>query len=153
MMLNILNWHLNMKVKYQESMEYKISNRLRTIKSSVVLRKDLKDLGSYRQISRALTKLIVKKKLVKIGAGIYAKAYISKYTDMPLVKNGTDSTLREALKRLGIAFEPGNAEKDYNEGKSTQVPVKNVIKLKNRCRRRIGYGNIKLIFEKNINAK
>ncbi len=143
----------DMRVKYQESIEYKISIRLRVIKGSVVLRKDLNDLGSYRQISRGITKLIAKKKLVKIGAGIYAKAYTSKYTDMPLIKNGTDSSLREALKRLGIAFEPGNAENDYNKGKSTQVPVKNIVKLKNRCRRRIGYGNSKLIFEKNINAK
>lgn len=142
-----------MNVKYQDSIEYKISNRLRAIKGSVVLRKDLNDIGSYRQISRTLTILIAKKKLVKISAGIYAKAYTSEYTDMPLIKNGIDSTLRQALKRLGIAFEPSSAEKDYNEGKSTQVPVKNIVKLKNRCRRRIGYGNIKLIFEKNINAK
>ena len=142
-----------MKVTYQESIEYKLANRLKAISGSVVLRQNLNDLGSYRQISRALAKLTAKKKLVKIGAGIYAKAYASKYTDMPLIKNGTDSTLREALKRLGVTYEPGSAEKDYNEGKSTQVPVKNIVILKDRCRRRIGYGNSQLIFEKNINAK
>lgn len=142
-----------MRVRYQESIEYKVANRLRAIKGSVVLRKNFNDLGDYRQISRSLKKLMAKKKLVKIGAGIYAKAYTSKYTDIPLIKNGTDSTLREALKCLGVAFEPGTAEKEYNEGKSTQVPVKNIVKLRNRCRRRIGYGNSQLIFEKNINAK
>ena len=142
-----------MRVKYQESMEYKALNRLKAIRGSVVLRKDFNDLGSYRQISRALNELIAEKKLVKIGAGIYAKAYLSKYSDIPLVKNGTDSTLREALKRLGIAFEPGSAEQEYNEGKTTQVPVRNIVRLKSRCRRRIGYKNSELIFEKNINAK
>ena len=142
-----------MRVKYQESIEYKTLIRLKKIRGNIILRKDINDLGSYRQISRALKELIVEKKLVKIGAGIYAKAYLSKYSDIPLIKNGTDSTLREALKRLGITYEPSNAEKEYNEGKTTQVPVRNIVRLKNRCRRRIGYRNSKLIFEKNINAK
>ena len=142
-----------MKVKYQDSMEYNALSRLKTIRCSVVLRKDFNDLGSYRQISRVIQHLITEKKLVKIGSGIYAKAMVSKYTDIPLVKNGVDSTLREALTRLGVAYEPGSAEKDYNEGKSTQVPVRNIVKLKSRCRRRIGYRNSELIFEKQINAK
>ena len=142
-----------MRVKYTESIEYKAFNCLKSIRSSVVLRRDFNDLGSYRQVSRALNKLITKKKLVKIGAGIYAKTYLSKYSDIPLVKNGIDSTLREALKRLGIVYEPGSAEKEYNEGKTTQVPVRNIVRLKNRCRRRIGYRNSELIFENNTNAK
>lgn len=118
-----------------------------------MLRKDFDDLASYRQISRVIAKFVVQNKLVKIGAGIYAKSYISKYSDIPLIKNGTDTTFREALTRLGVAFESGTAEKEYNEGKSSQVPVKNIVKLKNRCRRRIGYRNCKLIFEESINAK
>ena len=142
-----------MKVKYQDSIECKALNRLKTICGSVVLRKDLNDLGSYRQISRALKELVAEKKLVKIGVGIYAKSYCSKYSDIPLIENGTDPTLREALKRLGVAYEPGSAEKEYNEGKSTQVPVRNTVKLKSRCRRRINYKNSELIFEKKINAK
>ncbi|TAK74597.1 MAG: hypothetical protein EPO11_06665 [Gammaproteobacteria bacterium] len=142
-----------MKVKYEQSIEYQALNRLKSIRSNILLRKDLNDIGSYRQVSRALSSLIKKKKLVKIGSGIYAKAYTSKFTDIPLIKNGTDAAFREALKRLGISFEPGSAEKAYNEGKSTQVPVKNIIKLKSRCRRRIGYRNNQLLFEKNINAK
>lgn len=142
-----------MRVKYSESIEYKALNRLKAIRGSAVLRKDFDGLGSYRQISRALNKLIEEKKLVKIGAGIYAKAYLSKYSSTPLIKNGTDPTLRAALKRLGIAYELGSAEKAYNEGKTTQVPVRNIVRLKSRCRRRIGYKNSELIFEKNINAK
>ncbi len=142
-----------MKVKYEESIEYKALLRLKKIRGTVVLRKDFNDLGSYRQISRALKKIIAEKKLVKISAGIYAKTYSSKYTNTPLIKNGADPTLRSALKRLNIEYEPGSAEKAYNEGKTTQVPIRNIVRLKNRCRRRIGYKNSKLIFERNINAK
>lgn len=79
--------------------------------------------------------------------------WISKYSDIPLIKNGTDSTLREALKRLGIAYEPGSAEMDYYLRKSTQAPVRNIVRLKSRCRRRIAYRKSELIFEKQINAK
>ena len=142
-----------MKVKYLDSIEYKALNRLKTIRGSVLLRIDFDDLGSYRQVSRALQKLIVGKKIVKIGSGIYAKSYVSQYTDAPLIKNGTDVALREALKRLGVSYEPGNAEKDYNDGKTTQIPVRNIVKLKKRCRRHIGYRNSKLTFEGNVNAK
>jgi hypothetical protein len=142
-----------MRVKYSESIEYKILIRLKTIRGNVVLRKKFDDLGSYRQVSRALKNLISEKKLVKIGAGVYAKAYASNYSDIPIIKNGADLALREALKCLGVAFEPGSAEQDYNAGKTTQVPVVNVVKLKSRCRRHLAYGNSKLIFEKNINAK
>ena len=101
---------LIMRVKYSESIEYKALNRLKAIRGSAILRKDFDGLGSYRQISRAINKLIEEKKLVKIGTGIYAKAYLSKYSSTPLIKNGTDVTLRAALKRLGVAFEPGTAE-------------------------------------------
>ncbi|MDX2346568.1 MAG: DUF6088 family protein [Legionella sp.] len=142
-----------MKVKYQDSIEYNTLKRLKKIRSSVVLRKDFDDLGSYRQISRVLKHLITEKKLVKIGMGVYAKAYISEYTDIPLVVNGMDSAFREALKRLNISYEAGSAEQDYNEGKTTQVPVGNIVRLKSRCRRRIEYRNSKLIFEKQINAR
>ena len=142
-----------MRVKYCESIQYKALNRLKAIRNSVILRKDFDGLGSYRQISRAINKLIEAKKLVRIGQGVYAKAYLSKYSSIPLIKNGTDLTLRAALKRLNIAYEPGSAEKAYNEGKTTQVPVRNIVKLKKRCRRNLGYKNSKLIFEKNINAK
>ena len=142
-----------MKVKYIDSSAYKAVNRLKTIRSNVVLRTDFDGLGSYRQISRILKKFIDEKKLVKIGSGVYAKAFISKYTNVPLIKDSTDSTLREALERLGIAYEPGSAEKEYNEGKTTQVPVRNIVRLKNRCRRRIGYLNSQLIFEGNVNAR
>ncbi len=142
-----------MRTKYQESIEYKAINRLKSIQGSVMLRKDFSDLGSYRQISRVIKNLIIEKKLVKISAGIYAKAYSSKYTDIPLIKNGADSSLREALKRLNVSYELSNAEKEYNEGKTTQIPVRNMVRLKKRCRRRIAYRNSELLFEKNINAK
>lgn len=142
-----------MKVKYENSIEKKVTERLKAIRSNVILRKDFEDTGAYRQISRALKKLISQRMIVKIGSGIYAKAYTSKYTNLPLIKGGADLTLRKVLNRLNIQYEPSSAEKAYNAGESTQVPVQNMVKLKNRCRRILGYGSSRLVYEKNKNAK
>jgi hypothetical protein len=142
-----------MRVKYNNSIEKKVTDRLKTIRGSVVLRKDIADIAAYRQISRALSKLTNQKKLVRISSGIYAKARASKYTQTPLIKGGMDITLRKVLDRLNVQYEPSSAEQAYNAGKSTQVPARNMVKLKTRCRRKIGISNNQLIFEKNKNAK
>jgi prefoldin subunit 5 len=46
---------------------------------------DLTDLGSYRQISRVF-KLVDANKLIKIGAGIYAKASFNEMLNRPIIK-------------------------------------------------------------------
>ena len=142
-----------MSMTLKNSVESQALDRLKALSSVIILRQDLEDLGSYRQISRILNKLVNDKKLIKISAGVYAKAYQSQYSDIPLIKGGVDLAFRTALKRLNIDFEAGSAERAYNAGNSTQIPAQNIVKLKSRCRRQISYGNNRLIFEKNINAR
>jgi len=143
----------DMKVKYENSIKYKVLQRLEDLQDDIVLRKDIEDLGSYRQVSRGLKSLIEDGVIARIGFGIYAKAYCSSYSDLVLINNGFDSACRNALDRLGISWEPGSAEQDYNEGKSTQLPVKNIVKLKKRFRGKINYLNRELIIEGKVNAK
>lgn len=142
-----------MKVKKEETVEYKIRNRVKNIKSNVILRKDVADIGNYRQISSGLKRLVDQKELVRIGLGIYAKAYCSNFKDIILIKGGVDVTLREGLDRLNVKWEPSRDEISYNQGKTTQVPVKNIVRLKSRCRRKIGYHKSVLIFEDKTNAR
>lgn len=142
-----------MKVKKEESALFKMRERLISLPSVVVLRKDFSDIGNYRVITDGLRKLVAEKRLVKISFGIYAKAYQSDFSEVVLVQGGVDFALRQALTRLGKHWEPGRAEIAYNEGKTTQVPVKNIVRLKARCRRRIVYKKSELVFEDNVNAK
>lgn len=142
-----------MRVKYKNSLEYKILERINRKRSNVILRRDFRELGSHSQVTRVFKNLINGKKLVKIGFGIYAKAHTSKYSDVPLVKGGINSAFDEALRKLGVHFEKGSAEQEYAAGLTTQIPAKKVIRLKSRCRRQIGHGKARLIFENNINAK
>lgn len=142
-----------MKVAYKDSLKCQMLKRLKAIRGNVVLRKDLEDLGSVRQVSRGLRALLQDKKLVRVGFGIYAKAYASSYTDKPLIKGGIDTALRAVLNRMDVEWEPGSAEQAYNAGKTTQIPMGNIVKLNTRFRRQIAYGKNKLIFEKEINAR
>jgi hypothetical protein len=138
---------------YKKSLKFKILGRIKQIANSVILRKDIQNMGSPRQISRCLKDLVEMGELVKIGSGIYAKAYLSKTLNKPVIQNGFGQACKEALTKLGVKWEPGSAEQAYNAGLSTQIPVRTIVQLKSRYRGHLSYGNRKLIVEKGINAK
>ena len=141
------------KKKYQESLEYQAREIINKMDANIVLREDLLGLGSYRQISRVLNKLIEASVLAKISQGVYAKAYKSEYVDYPLLKGGFENLSREALDRLGVDWDTSDAEKAYNQGITQQVPVNNEILLKSRCRRQISYVGRELKYEGNVYAR
>lgn len=141
------------KTYYQNSFKFTVLERINQLPGNVVLRTDIKDMGGPRQISRSLRALVEIGKLIKLGCGAYAKAYYSKNLNRPIIKDGFELACKEALTKLGIRWEPGWAEKAYNSGESTQVPVRTVIRLKSRFRGHLVYGNRKPIFENNLNAR
>jgi len=142
-----------MTVKYKDSIEYKALQRIKKIRSNVVLRQDLMDLGSYRQVSRVFKKMMDDNKLVKIGAGVYAKAYLSEMLNVPIIQGGFEQACKEALTKKGIEWELSKAAQEYNAGRTTQVPVRTSVRLKSRYRGTLSFGKRKLIAEKQINAR
>jgi len=138
---------------YKKSLKFKVLERIQQLPGNVVLREDIEDMGSPRQISRCFKALVEMGELVKIGYGIYTKAYISEYLNRAVITGGFDQACKEALTKLGIKWEPGSAEKAYNAGLSTQVPVRVIVCLKSRFRGHLNYGNRKLIVEKGVNAR
>ena len=124
-----------------------ITDRIESIQSPVLLRKDFSDLGSYDWVGRNLNKLIQKDKLVRIGYGLYAKAKRSALTGeiVPIVPLPTLG--KEALKRLGFETFPTEAEVKYEEGSSTQVPTGRSIGVRDRISRKIGFGDAYISFE------
>jgi len=138
---------------YKNSLKFKILDRIQQTSGNVILREDIEDMGSARQISRCFADLVEMGELVKIGYGIYAKAYQSEYINQPVIKAGFGQVCKEALTKLGVKWVPGSAEQAYNAGLSTQVPVRTIVQLKSRFRGHLHYGNRKLIVEKGINAK
>lgn len=141
------------KKYYQNSFKFKTLDRIKRMPGNVILREDIEDMGSPRQISRCFKDLVEIGELVKIGYGIYAKASVSKTLNKPVIQGGFGQACKEALTKRGVKWEPGSAEQAYNAGISTQVPVRTIVQLKSRYRGQLSYGNRKLIVEKGINAK
>jgi hypothetical protein len=141
------------KKYYKNSLKFNVLDKVKQMSDNIVLRADIQDMGSPRQISRCLKDLVEIGELTKIGYGIYAKSYMSENINKPIIKVGFDQACIEALTKLNVEWEPGSAEKAYNAGKSTQVPVRLIVCLKSRFRGHLTYGNRKLIVEKGINAR
>jgi hypothetical protein len=51
------------------------------------------------------------------------------------------------LTKLGVPWELTNAQKAYNEGRTTQVPVNAVLRVKGRFSRKLRLGNMELRVE------
>jgi len=134
-------------MRKRKTIEYRIYARISRKKCAVLLRKDFEDLGDYDQVGRALRKLIVKGKIMKIGYGLYAKTSISLFSGKLLPARNLPDIAKEALQRLGIKTLPSTLEKDYNAGRTTQVPTGRLIGIMSRVRRKIGYGGTYVSYE------
>lgn len=100
------------------------------------------------QILRALRRLVADKVLIRIAKGAYAKAKLSLLTNDYVPEGGIIKTGRQALQKLGIKIFPTQAEKDYNNSTSTQVPTGRVIGVNKRVSRIISFNGIKLTYER-----
>jgi hypothetical protein len=60
-------------------------------------------------------------------------------------KSGFLGAARQALTKLGVSWEPSEAERASNEGRSTQIPVNPVVRVKGRFSRRLRDGKQELV--------
>ena len=128
-------------------MESRITTRITRKKCAVFLRSDFDDLGGYDQVGRVLRDLVSKDLLMKIGYGLYAKTRQSTLTGQIIPNKPLPQLAKEALKRLGVKTAPSSIERDYNAGRSTQIPTGRMIAVKGRVIRRIGYNGAYVNFE------
>lgn len=125
----------------------KIRERIDRKRKDVVLRQDFLDLGQYEQVGRCLLRLVKEGRLIKIGQGIYVRAVVSPLDEQPTLPKSLNTLTVEAMKKLGIPTSPTAMERDYNEGKTTQVPTGRAIGVRKRVRRRIEYNGYTMKFE------
>ena len=104
-------------------------------------------MGGYDQIGRVLRQLAEKGEVIKIGYGLYAKAERSPLTGAVIPLHSLPTLAKEALNRLHVQTVPSQLERDYNSGKSTQVPTGRLIGVTSRINRRIGYNGNYISFE------
>ena len=119
-----------------------------------MLRRDLKDHASPSQLSRALKQLIDDGKLVRVGSGIYAKARPSPLSGQPVPRQTLEVLAAETFDRPGIAWKPGEAQRLYNDGLTTQVPWRTTFDTGHRrIRRRLQVGQRMVNYENNAQSR
>lgn len=135
----------------RKTLREKIENRMaRRASEDVFLTREFTDLGGEDQVLRALRLLMREGHLVRLGYGVYGRAFKSRLSGKPVLQssNGFISAARQALDKLGVEWEPTESERAYNERRSTQVPVNPVVRIKGRFSRQLRYGNSELVLER-----
>jgi hypothetical protein len=131
----------------REKIERKID---RTKNDDVFLPREFMHLGGEDQVLRALRTLVEKGRLVRLGYGVYGRAVVSGLSGKPMLYSpqGFVGVARQALDKLGVEWEPTEAERAYNEGRSTQIPINPVVRVKGRFSRHLRYGKTELVLER-----
>ena len=134
------------RLTLRERVEARIAER----RDDAFLTREFTDLGGERQVLRALSQLTGEGKLIRLGYGTYARAEISPITQQPMLAgDGFGAVSRQVLDKLKVGWEPSSAERDYNEGRSTQVPMTPRVRLRgSRFSRKLRYKSMELTVER-----
>jgi len=128
----------------------KVRGRIARRQDDVFLTREFRDLGGEDQVVRALRDLVRAGDLVRLGYGVYGRAFTSRLSGEPILysPDGFIGAARRALDKLGVEWEPTEAERAYNEGRSTQVPVNPAVRVKGRFARHLRYQDTELRLER-----
>lgn len=129
-------------------LEDRIKRSITQRSSTVVLRADFAEMGSSSQVGRVLARLVKDGRLVKVSKGAFAKTRVNKFTGQPAPAATLEVIAAELFQKLGVQVEPSQLVKEYNSGKSTQIPMTAVVNTGNRrITRKISVGNRTLSYE------
>jgi uncharacterized protein DUF6088 len=132
------------------TLRQRVAVRIARRRDDAFLTREFLDLGGERQVLRALRELTEQGSLIRLGYGVYGRAEMSSLTQQPMLAgDGFGSVARRALDKLKVRWEPTTAERAYNEGCSTQVPITPRVRLRNsRFSRKLRYQTMELAFER-----
>jgi hypothetical protein len=137
-------------MRREQTLQQKVADRIAQKQEDVFLTREFSDLGGEDQVLRALRGLVRDGQLMRLGYGVYGRAVISRLSGQPILSSpaGFAGVTRQALTKLGVKWEPTEAEKAYNAGLTTQIPVNPAVRVKGRFSRRLRYLNTELIVER-----
>lgn len=134
----------------RKTLRKKIEGRIARKREDVFLPREFLDLGGEDQVLRAFRRMVRDGELVRLGYGVYGRAMRSRLSGQPMLKSasGFAGVARQALDKLGVEWEPTSAERAYNEGRSTQIPVNPAVRVKGRFSRKLSYQGTELVVER-----
>jgi hypothetical protein len=119
------------------TVEERIFTRISRSKDEVFIPADFKDIASYPQVLRALKQLIKEQKVIRFGYGVYARARINQYDGNLYPDGDIANNLMQLWNKLGVKWDYSQFVKDYNNGVSTQVPIRKLFVVKDRFSRNL----------------
>jgi len=127
-----------------------VESRIAERRDDAFLTREFRDLADERQVQRALRELTDAGKLIRLGYGVYGRAEMSPITQQPMLSgDGFGPVARQVLDKLKVRWEPTSAERAYNEGRSTQVPMTPRVRLRgSRFSRKLRYKTMELSIER-----
>ena len=136
----------------RRTLRERIGDRIARGRDDVFLTREFRDLGGEDQVLRALRLLVREGRLVRLGYGVYGRAETSQLSGRPMLaaRGGFVGAARQALDKLGVAWEPTEFQRAYNEGRSTQVPVNPAVRVKGRFSRQLRYQDAELRLERRV---
>lgn len=147
------------KNHYNNAFREELRIKIDRMSSHVFSRHDLTQDRSNREqlrLNRALRVLMEEGRIIKISHGLFAKAEpmsLPGRRTQAVLTESFETIMTEALDKLDIRWELGSAIRDYNEGRTTQVPAIFSVRLKSRFRGSMQAEGRKLLFEGKINAR
>jgi hypothetical protein len=134
----------------RQTLRERVEARIAERRDDAFLTREFRDLSGERQVLRALRELTDEGKLIRLGYGVYGRAELSPITSQPMLAgDGFGAVSRQVLDKLKVRWEPTSAERDYNEGRSTQVPMTPRVRLRSgRFSRKLSYKTMELTLER-----
>lgn len=129
------------------SVKQKVIQRIEEKSDGVFMRSDFSDLASYLQIGGVIAQLVHDGFLIRVSHGMYVRARTSSLTGNTIPVMPLQEIAFKALERLGVEVCKTQAETDYNQSISNQVPTGRVIGVNRPVHRKIGYDGKFVTFE------
>ena len=144
---------------YKTDYRKKLQDTIAALPGHVFTRTDLTTNSSNQEqlrLNRALKAFIEDGSILKISHGLYAKAIklqLPNGSQITALQDSFEAVAIEALNKLQVKWEFGQAIQAYNRGESSQIPATFAIKLHSRFRGNIAAEGRHVVFEGGINAR
>jgi len=137
-------------MRRRQTLRERVESRIAERRDDAFLTREFRDLADERQVQRALRELTDAGKLIRLGYGVYGRAEMSPITHQPMLSgDGFGPVARQVLDKLNVRWELTSAERAYNEGRSTQVPMTPRVRLRgSRFSRKLRYKTMELSIER-----
>jgi hypothetical protein len=134
----------------RQTLRQKVEKRIAEAQDDVFLPREFRGLGGEDQVLRVLRGLVNEGRLMRLGYGVYGRARVSRLTGELVLdaKGGFQGAARRVLDKLGVPWEQTYWQKEYNECRTTQVPVNPAVKVKGRFSRKLRYEDRDLLVER-----